>query len=139
MYSRILVASDGSDNALRAAQTAAELAKGWKAEVTIVCVAYLPAMYQTDLGSELVDTFVEDWKRALDATGRVFKEEGVKFEAKLLREGKPAQVICQEAEAGGYDLVVLGSKGLDESRGRALGSVSDRVVHRVHCSVLIVK
>lgn len=139
MYSKILVATDGSDNALRAAQTAAGLAKGWKAEVTVVCVAYIPAMYQGSLGLDLMDTFVEDWRRALKATEKVFEREGVESKAELVTEGKPAEVICREAEDGGYDLVVLGNRGLDESRGRALGSVSDRVVHAVHCSVLVVK
>jgi nucleotide-binding universal stress UspA family protein len=139
MFTRILIASDGSDNALRAAETVAELAKGWQAEVTVVCVAYVPAMYQSDLGPELTDTFVEDWQRALEATKRVFEKEGVEVQAKLVREGKPAHVICREAEAGGYDLVVVGSKGLDESGHKGLGSVSDRVVHGVHCSVLAVK
>ncbi len=139
MFSKMLVASDGSYNAVRAAQTAAELAKGWKAEATIICVAYVPAMYQADLGSELADAFVQDWKRALEATEEVFRKEGVEFNAKLVREEKPAEAICREAEGGGYELVIMGSKGLDGSRGEGLGSVSERVAHGVHCSVLIVK
>lgn len=139
MYSKILVATDGSDNALRAAKTAAELARAWKAELTVICVAYIPAMYESDLGSESRETFIEDWRRALEATKKVFEREGVVVKAKLAREGKPAEVICKEAEEGGYDLVVVGGKGLDDARGRALGSVSDRIVDGVHCAVLVAK
>ena len=76
MYSKILVATDGSDNALRAAETAAELARGWQAEVTIICVAYIPAMYESDLGSDSKEAFIEDWGRALEATKKVFEGKG---------------------------------------------------------------
>lgn len=54
-YGEIPVASDGSGKALMAAQRAAELVKACNPEVTIISVAYVPTMYQTNLGPELAE------------------------------------------------------------------------------------
>ena len=50
--------------------------------------------------------------------------------------GNPVQMIIETAKARGSSLIVCGRRGL---RGiKALGSVSERVVHRAGCSVLLI-
>jgi nucleotide-binding universal stress UspA family protein len=52
------------------------------------------------------------------------------------REGEPADVLCDIAEAHGADLLVVGNKGMQR---RVLGSVPNSVSHKAPCSVVIVK
>ncbi|TET21663.1 MAG: universal stress protein [Candidatus Cloacimonadota bacterium] len=72
MISKILVATDGSSNAIRGAEKALEFAKAIKAEVMLVYVAYVPIMYRSDISDNLKESFVEDGKRILQDTEQVF-------------------------------------------------------------------
>ncbi len=53
--------------------------------------------------------------------------------------GPPTQVIVEEAEAWGADLIVIGSRGLGVWNRLLLGSVSNGVVHHAKCSVEVVR
>ena len=55
------------------------------------------------------------------------------------RLGRPAQIILEEAEGWGADLIVMGSHGRGFWGRLALGSVSSAVVHHAKCSVLVVR
>jgi nucleotide-binding universal stress UspA family protein len=56
-------------------------------------------------------------------------------------EGGPAAVIAREAETGNYDLIMMGRRGpgLEDETAEFLGSVTERVLRRVACPVLVVK
>ena len=54
-------------------------------------------------------------------------------------QGPPRQVIVDEAEEWGADLIVMGSRGLGAWNRLLLGSVSSAVVHHAKCSVEIVR
>lgn len=54
-------------------------------------------------------------------------------------QGPAAQVIVEEAERWGADLIVMGSRGLGAWNRLLLGSVSSAVVHHAKCSVEIVR
>lgn len=54
-------------------------------------------------------------------------------------QGAPAQVIVEEAERWGADLIIMGSRGLGAWHRLLLGSVSTAVVHHAKCSVEIVR
>lgn len=146
MFTKILLASDGSDYALRAAQAAAELAKGLGASVTVLHVFTMPVMQMSVPGSPSVDmdpgavsAYVEQVQDAVaKRTGKVLDDAGVPYSA-LLEVGHPAEAILRIAEDDGYDLIILGSRGLSAIRSFLLGSVSDKVSHHSHCPVLIVK
>ena len=62
----------------------------------------------------------------------------IKISKKLLK-GRAADKIVETAHQGGFDLIVLGSRGLGEIKEIFLGSVSDRVADEAKCPVLIVK
>ena len=53
--------------------------------------------------------------------------------------GPPSQVIVEEAENWGADLILMGSRGLGAWNRLLLGSVSSAVVHHARCSVEIVR
>lgn len=53
--------------------------------------------------------------------------------------GPPAQIIVEEAERWGADLILVGSRGLGAWNRLLLGSVSTAVVHHANCSVEVVR
>ncbi|HLB03848.1 MAG TPA: universal stress protein, partial [Gaiellaceae bacterium] len=53
--------------------------------------------------------------------------------------GDPADVIVQEAEDVGADLIIVGTRGLNVAKRWLLGSISTKVVHHSPCDVLIVR
>ena len=138
MISKILAASDGSAGSMEAARAAAVIAKAFNAELTLVTVAYIPRMYKVDLGDDMERAYVKDWEHVLEDTERVTAGT-VKAETRLLRNGPPAEAILEEAERGGYDLVVVGSRGADSPGDKGMGSVAARVGARARCSVLVIR
>jgi nucleotide-binding universal stress UspA family protein len=57
----------------------------------------------------------------------------------VIEEGNPATEILGEAESGDYDLIVLGSTGIADTKHDVLGSVSARIAWQAPCSVAVVK
>ena len=57
----------------------------------------------------------------------------------IIREGNPGTEILGEAEAGDYDLIVLGAAGSSDFKHQMLGSVSAKVAAQAPCSVAVVK
>jgi len=140
MFRRILVPVDGSGPALNATRTAATLAREWGAELVLLTVVPIPQSLVSvaGLGQDIIDEYVEMTAReALSGAEAVLAEVGVGGEV-LVEVGFPGQAIIAEAESGGYDLVVMGKRGMGELRGLLLGSVSDRVSHHLRLPVLII-
>jgi nucleotide-binding universal stress UspA family protein len=146
MFSRILLASDGSEDALKAAAFVADLARKYGSQVTVLHVFNMPISPVAfvgapgiELDAPMMDQYADDVQAAVARrTGRVLEEAGVEYDTRL-EKGHPADRIVEVAEEGHYDLIVLGSRGLSEFKRFLLGSVSDRVSHHAHCPVLIVK
>lgn len=136
MFKKILVATDGSPNALRAAEGALAIAQALKAEVVLVYVAYVPSLYDDDISDELQESFVDDGRKILKDTARIYEKAAFPVETKLIRDKKPAIGICEMGED--FDLIVLGNRGLHEEAKMAVGSTSSQVVHCAPCSVLLV-
>lgn len=142
MFTNILLASDGSECALKAAASAAALAKSFTARLTIVNV-FEP--YQTvgpygevvfgDMDGKYI---AEMQGRAISQAGHVVDESDVPYQCRQII-GHTAAEIVQMAEEEKCDLIVLGSRGLSGFKSFLLGSVSDHVTHHAHCPVLIVK
>lgn len=75
--------------------------------------------------------------RAL-ATLKTITDDTLKITSEVI-QGQPGQVIVDEAENWGADLIVMGSRGLGAWNRLLLGSVSNAVVHHAKCSVEIVR
>jgi len=140
MFTKILVATDGSEDALRGAEVAAELALRFHSRVTLLSVYAPSPISSTDFGAyELEDAVIRDLHAAvLTRTSAPFVARDVEFEARQ-ETGNPAAVIVNVAEQEKDDLIVVGRHGVGGLRRFLLGSVSDRVAHYAHCPVLIVK
>jgi nucleotide-binding universal stress UspA family protein len=65
-------------------------------------------------------------------------DAGVTIETKVV-EKDPATALLDEVEQGGYDLLVVGNKGMTGVGRFFLGSVPNKVSHHVNTSLLIVR
>jgi nucleotide-binding universal stress UspA family protein len=144
MFSKILVAVDGSPFAKRALKCAADIARKYGSKLIILHVVLrrLYAVTPSEAGVLATTVFVKE----MEAEGQEIvkeaedfvKDEGVDFVCKVV-QGVPADEIVKAAHAEGVDLIVIGSRGLTEVRAFLLGSVSDKVSHHAKCPTLIVK
>jgi len=138
MFKKILVATDGSENAMRAVKAGKEIADRFEAEITLVYAAYVPSMYDDDLRPEIRDALRTDGRKILDSAVHLFSGSGVEPETKLLFDEKAEDGILRLLESDEYDLVIIGSRGLDATQRKALGSTSMRVLEKSKCPILIV-
>jgi nucleotide-binding universal stress UspA family protein len=144
MYAKILLCSDGSEHALKAADHAVAMVKAFGGALTVVHVFQPPVIPFAGEGGMGLDPSLYEppAKEVQDAVAKPVHEKlnsaGVPF-ADERRIGHPVEEIAALIEEGSFDLVVLGSRGLSGLKAFFLGSVSDRVAHQAHCSVLIVK
>src|SRR5881396_2555616 len=138
-FRKLLVAVDGSEASNRALDAALELAQ--LAGGSIVALAIegpLPAYAATVGEVDEVKREKDQFFTALAARAREQAEHsGIELEV-ALRAGHAAEVISHFAEAGGYDLVVLGHRG-HFLRDHLLGSTADRVAEHAPCPVMIVR
>ena len=127
---KILLATDGSEDAELAASTVIDLAHKTGSELHIVHVV--------DLVSGLVLDEAEV-RGLLDAVLTQIEDAGSISAQAHLSEGAPASEIVTLGEEIGAGLIVVGSRGLGGLRRALIGSVSDSVVRHAHCPVLVVR
>jgi len=145
----VLVAVDGSENSDRALDFALDLAEKYGAAVTVLNVTESPAMgavplEPTTISGESMVVFAKDLRRFHEevlskavAHAREAKPD-VAVSSKL-REGDPALEIVAVAKADGFDVVVVGHRGLSRVRELFLGNISEKVAHLATCPVIIVR
>jgi nucleotide-binding universal stress UspA family protein len=69
---------------------------------------------------------------------KTIADKTLKISSEII-QGSPRQVIVDEAESWGADLILMGSRGLGAWNRLLLGSVSSAVVHHAKCSVEVVR
>src|SRR5215213_8089326 len=141
---KILLATDGSEEAELAALRAVDLADATDSELHVVHVGVVPIFlksYPGTLGYERrLYEQIEEVSRELlrKQTWRV-KVTGGTVAGAHLRMGQVDLEIVALAEELQADLIVMGSRGLGGVRRALMGSVSDSVVRHAHCPVLVVR
>ena len=148
MISKILVPSDGSKTAQRAAGYAVDLAKQLKASIIILSVIDKRSFTaQTVPASETARHTIEpieDYLReaAEGYAGEIKKlcdKSGVASKVSI-KMGHPVEEIVKEAKKSKADLIVMGSHGRSALSATVLGSVSYGVIHNdASVPILIVR
>ena len=147
MYKRILVGLDGSSHGLRAAETGAELAAWFGAELHLLTVT------RSQEVSPEVQSFLEaenllgepryvlddETQTIVDKAKAIADQNKVQKIHTVVREGRPAGVLVDYAKNHKMDLLVVGSRGVGALEAALLGSVSQKVSQLAGCSVLIVR
>lgn len=133
----IVVGYDGSEAAGRALDRAAELARAFDAQVTVANVAPLyVGVGHGMVPVEPLETPDRQHEELRHATARL-AELGIAAET-VDAVGEPARTIVGVADDRGADLIVVGTRDLGALERLLGGSVSDGVVHKAHCDVLVV-
>ncbi len=146
----VLVPTDGSRPSLKAARYAAKLAKLVGARVKVIHVMQVEvpgAVRPVELeGLNSVTIQVDDEERikrramdVMDRTKKCFADEGVQVETEFFLFGDVAEIIVGTAKDEGFDLIVMGNRGLGGLQHLMLGSVAEAVSRRAPCPVLIVR
>lgn len=142
VYKKILVPTDASEYSRRAFKTALEFAQHFQAEIIVIHVTYTPQAYWGYTVSYGISITLEDLTRygqvAIDTTLAGFSTEGVRLST-VLEAGHPVSKILDQIHKEKIDLVVMGSHGYGPITGSVLGSVSQRILQKAPCPVLLVK
>ena len=129
---KILVGVDGSKCSDAAAVFAGDLALKYGAEITLLHV-HRPPETTRDLPAHELKA---EAPKNLESAKAMLLGKGVTCKAMVL-SGSPANMILTESSKG-YDLLVLGNRGMGAMEGFLLGSVSSKVVHHSKVPTLIV-
>jgi nucleotide-binding universal stress UspA family protein len=132
----ILVATDGSDQALAAVRPALELATHSGDDLLIVVVwRELHAALGIPVGLETE----REWAHEVaEETAAIAREAGIESEL-AIRHGRAGEEICAAARDRGVRLIVMGSRGLSAVERTLLGSVSAYVLQHAPCPVLVAR
>jgi len=144
---KILLATDGSEEATLAAQIAADIAQKTRSELYLAYVMYSGTFSNEGFRSEDEILAADDPKAKmkeveeefLDYLASPIKADGGEVAQAQLRLGRSDREIISSAEELNAGLIVMGSRGRGGVRRALLGSVSDSVVRHAHCPVLVVR
>lgn len=140
LFSKILVSYDDSELAKKALKKAADLALlDESTELDVLNVVTIPTN-QFIVGDVYREVRESTLKYGHELVSRAEKllEELPNATHTFVKEGQPVRTILDFASENGYDLIVIGSRGLSGVK-EFLGSVSHGVVQRSKVPVLIIK
>lgn len=143
MINTYLLATDGSDNALRAAKHAAEMMKGNpNAKVTVLYVrprADEMIRFHPFVNAQIADDEINEVAQsAVKKTVAVFEAEGLTVKSDIIY-GEPGSDIAEYAKDNGFGMIIMGTRGLSNLKGIIMGSVSHQILHFSDLPVLFVK
>jgi nucleotide-binding universal stress UspA family protein len=141
---KLLLATDGSEEAELATRAAIELAEGTGSELHVVYVEPLPDFMKNDAGTPGYDRQLykmiegEGLETLRKLVWRVKVASGSVAEAHL-RMGAVAEEIVTLADELEVDLIIVGSRGLRGIKRALAGSVSESVFRQARCPVMVVR
>ncbi|MGA2701493.1 MAG: universal stress protein [Isosphaeraceae bacterium] len=139
MFTKILVAIDGSPASEKALAAAVDLAANYRAELTALGVVEVPEVVGMIDEVDEIRQGTEAYLRQInEAAANYARSRGVVLRSVLVR-GHAAEAIVKYAESEGVNLIVVGEHGHSRIARFLLGSTSDRVSEHSPCTVMIVK
>jgi nucleotide-binding universal stress UspA family protein len=137
MFNTIALAVDGSEHSHKGIAVAAELARLAKGKVIVMHVrehdltrGQIWELESTEEAEAVVKRAVEEIKKA-----------GAAAEGDVIRtaHGRVAQALVDSAKDHNADTIVMGSRGLSDVAGMALGSVTHKVIHLTTATVVVAR
>jgi len=145
---KVLAATDFSDDSSLALGYAEDVARKYGAEITVLHVdqPLAPVIASPDLGPAMdvgaMSRIAEEQRvlaqRELDKIVQKFRDDGLKAKS-LLKVGSPFLEILHAAQTENADLVVVGTHGRTGLAHVLMGSVAERVVQKCHVPVLTIR
>ena len=143
MYKKILLATDGSEYANKAAEHAIWIANNSNAELTVLHVletSKLPKIENIRTENTIRDLLTQEAKTVFSKVSNILKSCNCNVNVVYIREsGNPADEIIKTVEKKVIDMVIMGTAGKHGLSRLWLGSVAENVVRYAPCPVLVVK
>jgi nucleotide-binding universal stress UspA family protein len=142
---KILLATDGSEEARLAAQAAAQLSKDTGSEVHVAYVLPSPRelrghhVYSQEVMRSVLEQAEGEANSFLEEQAEQIRASGGKVAETHLEAGQPDKEIVRLSEELGIGTIVIGSRGLGAVRRALMGSVSASVIRHAHCPVFVVR
>lgn len=140
-YRRILVAIDESEMAVKAFETAVSMAREQESEIAAVHVLHTPLAHSVEqFRDDIKDIHMKNGELLLEKYQKIAVERGMQHMPISMEYGVPKFVLPKEAAVlYRADLIVAGATGAGVEKGLRLGSVSEGIVRRASCDVLIIR
>jgi nucleotide-binding universal stress UspA family protein len=149
VFKKILVPLDGSKFAIDALKMAIEIAKPFHSQITLLHVGSLSTLLPLKRYERTQQVTSEDITRFIAlaretgftilAQGRQLVEDSGTSVKTIFKEGHPALEIVRIAQDGGFNLIVLGAKGISHIKELRLGGTSEQIVRNAPCTIMVYK
>jgi nucleotide-binding universal stress UspA family protein len=147
MHKKILLPTDGSENAIKAGEYAISLADLSGADIIVLNVIdtyYLDSIPQPDVRESVDEELRTSVRKAVERFEETLEENkcngkctNVNFKI-LIKEGKPADVILKTIDEEGIDQVIIGKSGKHGLEKFLLGKTTDKVVKEAKVPVNVI-
>jgi nucleotide-binding universal stress UspA family protein len=142
MATKVLLPVDGLRNSVAAEDYTLELTQKMSLEVTLLNVFRDKNIKDHGLNPDLQQSIREAHKKTIDKVlndvGQKFQEKGIPVE-KIVLSGDPGELICRYAKENEYDMIIIAASGFTEFQDWFMGSVTNYVLYRCSCPVILVK
>ena len=149
-FSKILVAIDGSNHSMKAAEYAIDIARDNRAQLIALTVldiskvGYAASAFIASpmYGLEKLERKRKEAHEWLDNVGKLASRkanDGIQFKPQIEESMSVAGTIVDFGENQNIDLIVVGSRGQSSFTKLLLGSVASTVVTHAICPVLVIK
>jgi nucleotide-binding universal stress UspA family protein len=141
LFSKILVPVDGSDISYRAFDSALFLSERLGSKITAIhVIEKVPTVYiqSQKILDEILETHKNESQKILDECSSIASKKGITINTTLL-EGNPASTILEFSQMEKYEVIIIGSRGMEHFKELILGSVSSKILHHSLCPVLLIR
>ncbi len=135
---KILVAVDDSNYSRKVFDYFVDRAKKLEDQLTFFHVVRAPKFYDSFAG-EAIDEEIEEAEEFTREMKYDAQEIGIEADSEVITDSNIATGIIKFANENNYDMIGIGAKGKSNLGTIHLGSVTEEVVTRAHCPVLIVR
>jgi len=141
LFKNILVPHDGSGHSKHAFKVALDMAKKYNSKISVVTVLDTSTGYwaHTNLWDKAMSGTKTLVAKEFESFESAAKKPKVSFHSEIIESKSVTKTIVSYAKSKKIDLIVMGAQGITGWDKFILGSVTDGVVHRVKCPVLIVR
>jgi len=140
MFENLLLAVDGSEHAMKAAQVASNLANAMNAQTLRIVVAYdtIPVHIGDPYMQNALNARISETEEILQRAVQVVWAVSAQIYTEMI-EGNPAETILEVARSRSSDLIIMGARGTGKLAGLPVGGTSPKVLSLAPCPVLIVR
>ncbi|HLZ09944.1 MAG TPA: universal stress protein [Chloroflexota bacterium] len=141
-YRKVLLATDGSDDASLAADHAIAVARAFHAALAVVSVVDIYISQDPLMAAvvvELIDRERDFLRQSVDALAARARQAGIADVDVRVLEGSPTNMLVEAIVETRADLVVVGSHGRNAIQRLLIGSTSEHLIRHAPCPVLVIR